>query len=518
MAIMSWVEQGKAPDSILARRLKMKIRNKIAAIWALFVVFACALLAGCSGSSSSNAPVSNPAPLSAANLNLIFVVSPDLAYQGPGDVSPSTANLTDQGLQRSLLMASFLQQNVLGMKNVTSISTLEPMTHLQTANNYPDMAAPETIQQFAMLNQITLSSDAVGGTFYMGHNYPLSASYAPGSVPSGVAVPAQFCPTCQGLDFNNQGGDNENLLTRMVLANLPGFYVFSAPWETTSSLMANINKLEAYNLTLPAAYRGPNYIYAISITPSGSASLVTYNSNVNPLSTYPVLPPPALVSAACKPPSPSSIVVTGGVGGAVIPLVANKNETLYFARHADAHPNLDWSDNNYVGAGQWRALDLPNALLGKISPNQVWSGDISQFTQGTVSTSGDDDWSGVAPAMTVEPYAIANNLPYHLVSTFELSASNSAQLTSDFFFTKGTFSNQKVLLGWSYAQIVQTIQALLQSYFPNGGVVPTAPAWLPTDYDSIWTATLDAQGNLTLDFSRCEGIDSGPLPAAPPQF
>ncbi|MGD0697833.1 MAG: putative Ig domain-containing protein, partial [Terriglobia bacterium] len=61
----------------------------------------------------------NPAPLSADNINLIFVVSEDLAYQASGDVNPLTANLTSQGLQRSLLMAPFLQQNVLGGENVT---------------------------------------------------------------------------------------------------------------------------------------------------------------------------------------------------------------------------------------------------------------------------------------------------------------------------------------------------------------------------------------------------------------
>ena len=100
----------------------------------------------------------NPAPLSAGNLNLIFVVSEDLAYQAPGDINPGTANLTNQGLQRSLRMATFLRQHVLGRKNVTGIYALEPMTHLQTASNYPDMVAPGTIQQFALLNQITLSS------------------------------------------------------------------------------------------------------------------------------------------------------------------------------------------------------------------------------------------------------------------------------------------------------------------------------------------------------------------------
>jgi hypothetical protein len=160
-------------------------------------------MVGCGG--SATAPPT-PAPLSAGNLNLIFVVSEDLAYQASGDVNPKTANLTNQGLQRSLLMATFLQQQVLGTQNVTGIYALEPMTHLQTASNYPDMAAPETIQQFALLNQITLS--APGQTPYAGHNYPINASYASGPLPSGVAVPPQFCPTCQGLDFNDQGGDN----------------------------------------------------------------------------------------------------------------------------------------------------------------------------------------------------------------------------------------------------------------------------------------------------------------------
>ena len=485
--------------------------------WPLLAALALPLLTGCGNSPSSNAPVSNPAPLSASNLNLIFVVSPDLAYQAPGDVNPSTANLTNQGLQRSLLTAPFLQQQVLGTQNVNGVYALAPMTHLQTAGNYPDMAAVENIQQFALLNKITLSSDLVGGTPYSGQNYPIYMSYASGPLPSKVAVPSQFCPTCQGLDFSDQGGDNEALVTGLVKANVPGFYVFSAPWETTSSLMANVSKAEGYNLPLPAGYKGPNYIYAISISGSGSASLVTFNSNVTPPQTYPTLPAPALTSVACTPQTPSSIQVTGGVGGAVVPALINTNETLYIVRHAEAHPQGYWSDNNYVGAGQWRALDLPNALSGKVSPNQVWSMDPSQFTQGTVSTTGDQYWSNAAPALTVEPYAIANNLPFYLVSNFQITAANAPQLTSDFFFTGGTFSNQKVLLGWTYTENTLMIDALLASYFPNGGA-PTAPVWQASDYDSIWTVTLDANGNLTADFSKCEGIESSALPAAAPQF
>ncbi|MFZ0888526.1 MAG: hypothetical protein WA005_08750, partial [Candidatus Binataceae bacterium] len=84
---------------------------KITVVRSLFLVLFLTLLAGCGGSSGPNAaapPTPGPAPLSADNLNLIFVVSEDLAYQAPGDVNPSTANLTDRGLQRSLRMATFL--------------------------------------------------------------------------------------------------------------------------------------------------------------------------------------------------------------------------------------------------------------------------------------------------------------------------------------------------------------------------------------------------------------------------
>ena len=61
--------------------------------------------------------------------------------------------------------------------------------------------------------------------------------------------------------------------------------------------------------------------------------------------------------------------------------VANNNETLYVVRHAEAHPQGYWSDNNYVGAGQWRALNLPNALLDKVMPDQVWSTRPGQHRQ-----------------------------------------------------------------------------------------------------------------------------------------
>ncbi len=469
------------------------------------------------GTGTGTGTSSSAGPLSSGNVNLIFVVSEDLAYQASGDVNPVTANLTSQGLQRSLLMAGFLQQQVLGSNNVTRVYALEPMTHLQTANNYPDVVALWTIQQFALLNQVTLST-LVGSytTPYSANSYPLNASYAAGSVPSDVVTPSAFCSSCQGIDFNDEGGDNEALVSAILKTNTPGFYVFSAPWETASSLQAKINDLQNYNLSVPTSYQGPNYIYAISITPSGSASLVTYNSDVQPSSTYPLLPAP-VPSSSCTEQAAFSITVTGGSGGAEVPAETNTNETLFMIRHAEAHPQGSWDDGNYVGAGQWRALDLPAALQGKISPTEIYSIDPAQFIGGTQNAAGNANWSYVRPALTVEPYAIANNLPYNLAANFEIFSSNGPVAASNFFFKGGRFSNQKVLLAWEHNNIPDTVNALIASYFPSGGA-PVAPGWPSGDYDSIWTVTLDGHGNLAVNNASCEGIESSALPATAPQF
>jgi hypothetical protein len=429
------------------------------------------------------------------------VVSEDLAYQSSGDVNPNTANFTSQGLERSLLTGTYLHQLV-GSTSVNGIYVLTPMTHLQTANNYPDMAAAETVQQFAVLTQVTMS------TIYPGYGSP----YTTAGYPLNASTPSNSCPTCQGLDFTDQGGDNEALVSGIVAANVPGSYVFSAPWETTSSLLARINQLKGYNLTLPASYQGANAIYVVSIPPSGSASLKTYDSKANPSSTYHALQ--QVPTSTCTQQTPFNIAVTGGVGGAQIPAGTNANETLYIIRHAEAHPQGDFDDGNYVGAGQWRALALPIALEGKIHPTQVYSIDPAVPVQGSQSASGVSVWSYVRPSLTVEPYAIAYNLPLRLSQGFDWSSGPS---TSNFFFNGGRFSNSSVLLGWEHARIPLTVNALISSYFPQGGA-PAAPAWPDNDYDSVWTVTLDGQGNLAVNNSLCEGIPSAALPATAPQF
>jgi hypothetical protein len=117
--------------------------------------------------------------------------------------------------------------------------------------------------------------------------------------------------------------------------------------------------------------------------------------------------------------------------------------------------------------------------------------------------------------LTVEPYAIANNLPYNLVSDFELDDISAVTAnTIGFFFDSPQFSHHKVLLAWEHEHFPPLVNALLKSY----GSSQTVADWSQDDYDSIWTITLDSAGNLTVDNSTCEGISSSKLPATTPKF
>ncbi len=495
----------------------MMTNRNVLRTWLL--ILSAMVFVGC-GSSSFRPPVVNPAALSSANVNLIFVASEDLAYQAPGDVSGTTGNLTSQGLARSLSLGTFLKTAVLGSADVTGIYALEPMTHLQTAGALPDMAAMGTIQQFAVMNQITLTIDQGSSIYYTAQSSPINASYATVALPSGVAPPLIPCSECQGLDFSDVGGDNEALVSSILSTHAAGFYVFVAPWETIQQLLSKINTQQGYNLAVPTVYAGPNTIYAISVPISGSAGLSLYNTNANPLPAYPTMPP-GIVRTSVRGQPLFTVTVTGGVNGAVIPPGINTNETVYWIRHAEAHPEDNWDDGNFVAAGQWRALDLPYSLQGKIHPTQVWSIDGAQVIPGTADVAGRSSWSYIRTDLTVEPYAIANNLPYNLAAGFDMAAQNPPQLStqaSDFFFTGGRFSGQKILVGWEHEHIPTTVNALLASYYPNGGGKLAPTVWPNTDYDTVWTVTIDAQGNVTVDDSIFQGIDSNLLPKTAPTF
>ena len=97
-------------------------------------------------------------------------------------------------------------------------------------------------------------------------------AYLPGDVPAGVTTPESVRTACACLVFDDVHGNNAALALGIINGKAPGFYVFSAPWETTKALLTSINAAKGYNLTLPANYQGPNIVYALSITTAGSAS------------------------------------------------------------------------------------------------------------------------------------------------------------------------------------------------------------------------------------------------------
>lgn len=490
--------------------------NKISPVRFLVMLLSIMVWISCGSASDTT-------PLSEKNINLIFVVSPDLEHNTSGDIDKDTANLTPQGLNRSLQMATYLKKNLLRSKNATSIYTLAPMTHLQTPNQYPDMTSIGYIQQFALLNQTTLPISETSS--YTANTLPIKASYPKGSVPENVSVPEKFCSDCSGLDFKNTNGSNDALVSSIIKQNQAGFYIFSAPWKTIDAMMQALNERYGSKLGLPLKYQGSNYIYAITITQKGAAQFRAYDSQLKPSKNYPKLPQ-KLISASCNNTLQPYFKTkrTGGVSDVVVPSHANRDQTVYIVRHAEAHPDKDFKfeNGNYVAAGQWRALELAHALKGEINPDMVYSIDPAQW----YPTKGAFNFSYVRPSLTVWPFVIANNLPYFLVSEFQLmtEATNpeTAKQTSDFFFTGGKFSNKTILLAWESGHIRPLLKYLLDSY--GGTNVPELDIDLPNtgwpgdDYDTIWRVRLDHHGNLIVDNKLCEEIQSNRLPTSAPIF
>ena len=110
------------------------------------------------------------------------------------------------------------------------------------------------------------------------------------------------------------------------------------------------------------------------------------------------------------------------------------------------------------------------------------------------------------------------------MSNFLLTDKDAPQEASAYFFQGGQFSDQTILVAWEHTNIPKILTALLDNYgsptlIANPPVTPSQPlTWNDFDYDSIWTVTLDANGNLTANNALCEGIDSNNLPNTAPQF
>ena len=486
-------------------------------------------LAGCGGG-SSNAPP--PGTSGSASSRLVFVVSSDLEHN-EGEINPDTANLSGQGLQHALLMAGFLRQVVLAGKDVDGIYALEPATHPQTAKGYPDLVPLEIAEQFALLNRCTVNLDFTteGAPVrpYVAQSFPVNVSYTAASLPAGAAPPPFYPPqegqNFQGLDFLDNGGGNEKL-AQSLLSGKPGAtYVLVLPFETLQTLLVGLKSLTGWNYEVPTTWQGPDVVYTLTPQAPGQALLAACDARLNPGPTYPVLTQPYRRSTNLQVPT---VIQTSSLPGSSVPAGMNTNQTVYFLRHAEAHPEQTFEDGNLVLQGDWRALYLPQALEGRVQrPDEVYAWDPAQPTPGSPPTSLSAAlgmYSYIRPSQTIAPYAIANGLPLCVPTSFAAGGftkeadAKAVQDTIDFFFTGGRFSNKTLLVDWEHDHIVSIGKAFLNRYLADPSKAPAVPSWESYDYDTVWSFTLDGSGNLTFSNLICEGIDSASLPTTPPTF
>ncbi|MCE1246827.1 MAG: hypothetical protein LWY06_09295 [Firmicutes bacterium] len=482
----------------------------LAVIFTLFLFS----LAGCSGNSSDVGGTASD-----TGINMVFVVTQDLEHNG-GDISTTTSNLNNRGLQRALLLAGYLKSNILGSANPNGIYALSPYTHLQTENNYPDMVPLEVIEQFALLNQYTLSSQNLTA-----QSFPVFTSYTANSLPSGCYTPPVYYPECQGIDFNNNNNGNVTLLRNIIAANKEGYYVFAMPFDTFHTMAAGLKEANGYEYEVPGYWEGPNKFYMINI-PSGSsrAILSGYNSGIEPGTAFPA-PSVPYTEAPCQ--QKAFYYNTANISGAKIPDGINTNQTLYFVRHGEAHPSAQFENGNLVMQGNWRALYIPQAIEGKIkNPDYIYTVDPAQFLKGMPASGQTTDmyYSYVRPSMTIAPYAISKDMPINLAYGFNYCDPAQGKMGPQvdaaikFFFSGSNFSNKTLIVDWEHVHIQEISQLLLAKYFENTSDVPVLPNWPGTDYDTIWTITLDNDGNLTISNSIYQGIESSSLPSTAPTF
>jgi hypothetical protein len=460
---------------------------------AVSVALAVAVLAG-GASAATSAP--HFMPLDINRLNLIFLPS--------ADVAPATGLMTPRGLQRSLRLASRLATI---MVSVGDIHAIAPTTAAAPgADNVYDLSALESVEQLAL-------------------------EYA---APIDASAPAQCASPCpsQGLDaadIGNPDGANERLVERIIATarrnGASGNHVFSLPITLINNLAGYINTAENYHLKMPRLEPGQqNTVYVISIDRANHATVRLYTFPVAPPPSYPQIRLPQ--SGACLQPRVS---ISTKAMGLRPPAGINTSERVYLVRHAEAHPNNQFENGNYVCRGQWRALGAPTILYRKIIASNggrlpqhfaVYGPDPS-FPVGLHRN------SYVRAALTVNPFAIAYGLPMHLaknVAWDERASQDGAAI--HFFFLHSVadhansgFSDATLLLGWEHVNIDALVTSLLDNYYrPTGaGNATRLPRWNNNEYDTIWIITLDAKGNLTFT-NDCEGLPSAALPASCPGF
>lgn len=398
-------------------------------------------------------------PLNNNAWNIVFVQS--------FEPSAKTNNLSVQGFNHALQFGQLLNTITSGKSgDVRQIFSLSPQSSSQ------DMTSLQSIEPYAVLNNRGVSHIVVGS--------------------GGIA----------------QYGSPAYIINK-ILSNQPrGDYIMSMPAAMINSTVAALS-----DPTSPTTGITPgNYNqYLVLSLENGRTTVSVYDDNIKPVTGYPDLnlKPTANYSCPQKP-----VTFT-----AKIPKSSkfqfNANQTVYFIRHVEAHPNVMPENGNFVCQGEWRAIGANQILLDKMGGRVK---NILTTNPGNLIGC-DTNCSYVRPSLTISPFAIQHDRDLTLAG-FQW---NDAPTLAASLFTRNTpysdaaFNKSSTLVAWEHEHIEKAVQYLFDTLYDNREAAKKIPAWSFTDYDTVWKIQSDDNGDITFS-NACEGIDSDSLPSTCPAF
>jgi hypothetical protein len=398
-------------------------------------------------------------PLNANAWNLIFVQS--------FEPSAKTNNLSAQGFNHALLFGQRLNTITAGKHD-----KVKKILSFATDSNPQDMTALQSIEPYALLNSRSVSHVLAGS--------------------GGVA------------DYGSPAYYISNLLN-----NEPrGDYIIAMPAAMINNTLKSLGvKTSANDAITPGNY---NQYLVLSIQ-NGKTALTVYEDGLTPSTQFPYLELKPSTGYSC-PEKAASFSVSKPKSSKYR---FNTNQTIYFVRHVEAHPNKNFENGNYMCKGQWRAIGVTKVL------NEKFGGKVDNiFTTNPNNIIGcTANCSYIRPSLTISPFAIQNAQPLKLAQfQWDDAPTLAASLfTSNTPYSSEAFNNATTLVAWEHGNIQKAVQYLIGAIYESPGSVKKIPAWAFTDYDTIWELKTDNEGNLTFSNS-CEGINTDSLPSTCPAF
>lgn len=151
----------------------------------------------------------------------------------------------------------------------------------------------------------------------------------------------------------------------------------------------------------------------------------------------------------------------------------NGTETLVFMRHGEK-PTGGYGQLTCQGVQ--RALALPSVLTARYGNAQ----NVFAPNPAVMIPDPAGSFYYVRPLATIEPTAVSLGLPVNV----QFGYSSITGLQSALVDT--TFANSTIYIAWEHSYLQQIVQNLMNAY--GGGA--TVPAWVSTDYDSLYVVRL----------------------------